>query len=145
MKDFTRPLMMQVYGEEGQKMETFEDVIHLFRDPDVQKARQKLMMLAGKLGIEITAIPRFLEDYADIFLSISYYRQTLERVTPNVQDFFVALNDLRKNFQMKNNPQFIAAGGARMTYTIIPFASHSLKSLIIVGPMIEHALGDLID
>lgn len=40
---------------------------------------------------------------------------------------------------------FIDAGGSRMSYTIIPFASHSLKSLIIVGPMIEHALDDLLD
>jgi hypothetical protein len=40
---------------------------------------------------------------------------------------------------------FIDAGGSRMSYTLIPFASHSLKSLIIVGPMIEHALDDLID
>jgi len=109
MKAFTRPLLMQVYGEEGQKMETFEDVIQLFRDPDVQKARQKLTMLAGKLGIEITAIPRFLEDYADIFLSISYYRQHLQRVTPHVQDYFQALDDLRKNMQTRNNPTFLVA------------------------------------
>ncbi len=109
MKAFTRPLLMQVYGEEGQKMETFEDVIQLFRDPDVQKARNKLTMLAGKLGLEITAIPRFLEDYADIFLSISYYRQHLQRVTPHVQDFFQALDDLRKNMQTRNNPTFLAA------------------------------------
>jgi pimeloyl-ACP methyl ester carboxylesterase len=47
--------------------------------------------------------------------------------------------------ERKSDRDFIAAGGARMSYTIIPFASHSLKSLIIVGPMIEHALGDLID
>ena len=40
---------------------------------------------------------------------------------------------------------FIDAGGSRMRYTIIPFASHSLKSLIIVGPMIEHAIDDLVD
>ena len=39
---------------------------------------------------------------------------------------------------------FIAAGGARMTYTVIPFASHSLRSLIIAGPMIEHALEHLV-
>ncbi len=106
MKAFTRPLLMQVYGDEGVKMETFDDVIHLFRDPYVQKARHKLTMLAGKLGIEITAIPRFLEDYADIFLSISYYRQCLDRVTPAVHDFFIVLDDLRKNFQLKSNPQF---------------------------------------
>jgi pimeloyl-ACP methyl ester carboxylesterase len=39
---------------------------------------------------------------------------------------------------------FIAAGGNRLTYTVIPFASHSLKSLIIAGPMIERALDRLV-
>jgi pimeloyl-ACP methyl ester carboxylesterase len=40
---------------------------------------------------------------------------------------------------------FIAAGGARMSYTVIPFASHSLKSLVIAGPMIERALDRLVE
>jgi hypothetical protein len=31
-----------------------------------------------------------------------------------------------------------------MSYTVIPFASHSLRSLIIAGPMIEHALDHLV-
>ena len=44
----------------------------------------------------------------------------------------------------KSDPNFIAAGGARMSYTVIPFASHSLKSLIIAGPMIELALDRLV-
>jgi pimeloyl-ACP methyl ester carboxylesterase len=39
---------------------------------------------------------------------------------------------------------FIAAGGNRMTYTVIPFASHSLRSLIIAGPMIEHEIDRMI-
>ncbi|MGZ3465529.1 MAG: alpha/beta hydrolase [Gemmatimonadaceae bacterium] len=39
---------------------------------------------------------------------------------------------------------FIAAGGNRMTYTVIPFAAHSLKSLIIAGPMIEHEIDRMI-
>lgn len=39
---------------------------------------------------------------------------------------------------------FIAAGGSRMTYTVIPFASHSLRSLIIAGPMIERELDHLV-
>lgn len=37
-----------------------------------------------------------------------------------------------------------AAGGARLHYTVIPLAGHSLKSLTIAGPMIEHALGWLV-
>jgi len=47
--------------------------------------------------------------------------------------------------ERNSDRDFIAAGGSRMSYTIIPFASHSLKSLIIVGPMIERALDDLVD
>ncbi|HZF72950.1 MAG TPA: hypothetical protein VEZ51_05940 [Gemmatimonadaceae bacterium] len=46
--------------------------------------------------------------------------------------------------ERKSDRAFIEAGGARMTYTVIPFASHSLKSLIIAGPMIEHALDRLL-
>jgi hypothetical protein len=46
--------------------------------------------------------------------------------------------------ERKSDGAFIAAGGSRLTYTIIPLASHSLKSLIIAGPMVERALGELV-
>jgi hypothetical protein len=109
MKNFTRPLLMQIYGDQGVQIETFDDVVALFRDPDVQRARHKLNVMAAKLGIDIERIPRFLEDYADIFLSLSYYRQCLDAVTPAVYEFFDSLADLRKNFQMRNNVQLMAA------------------------------------
>lgn len=109
MKTFTRPLMMQVYGEEGAQIESFEDVVALFRDPDIQRARHKLTVMAAKLGIDIFAIPRFLEDYADIFLSLSYYKQCLDLVTPKVYDFFDSLKDLRKSHQARSNTQLMLA------------------------------------
>jgi pimeloyl-ACP methyl ester carboxylesterase len=46
--------------------------------------------------------------------------------------------------ERKSDRAFIAAGGSRMSYSVIPFASHSLKSLIIAGPMIEMALDRLV-
>lgn len=46
--------------------------------------------------------------------------------------------------ERKSDRGFIAAGGSRMNYTVIPFASHSLKSLIIAGPMIERELDRLV-
>jgi len=109
MKSFTRPLMMQIYGDEGAKIERLEDVVALFRDPDLQKARHRLTVMASKLGIEISTIPRFLEDYADIFLSLSYYKQCLDRVTPQIHQFFESLADLRKSMQMRSNTQLMAA------------------------------------
>jgi pimeloyl-ACP methyl ester carboxylesterase len=46
--------------------------------------------------------------------------------------------------ERREDPSFVAAGGNRIEYTVIPFASHSLKSLIIAGPMIEKAIEDLL-
>lgn len=109
MKNFTRPLMLQIYGESEGDVESFEDVIALFRDPDIQKARHRLTVMASKLGIDILTIPRFLEDYADIFMSLSYYKQCLDDVTPHVYEFFESLKDLRKNFQMRSNTQLMTA------------------------------------
>jgi len=109
MKSFTRPLLMQIYGDEGGAIDSFEDVVGLFRDPDLQKARHRLNVMAAKLGIDIASIPRFLEDYADIFMSLSYYKQCLDAVTPNIHIFFESLADLRKSMQMRNNVQLMAA------------------------------------
>jgi dienelactone hydrolase len=39
---------------------------------------------------------------------------------------------------------FMAAGGARLRRYAVPFAGHSLKKLLIAGPIIEHALGYLV-
>ena len=108
MKNFTRPLLLQIYGDEGETVETFSDVVALFRDPDVDKARQKLQIMAGKLGIEIMDIPKFLEDYADIFLSLSYYRQCLDRITPVVEDFTGSFADLKKSYQMRSNAHLMS-------------------------------------
>jgi pimeloyl-ACP methyl ester carboxylesterase len=46
--------------------------------------------------------------------------------------------------ERKSDRDFITAGGSRMSYTIIPFASHSLRSLVIAGPMIQSALDRLV-
>ena len=67
--------------------------------------------------------------------------EAISEIPPNVR---IALLRGASDKERKSDPAFIAAGGSRLSYTVIPFASHSLKSLIIAGPMIEHALGELI-
>ncbi len=107
MTDFTRPLIIQVYGEsEDMKIETFEDVVALFRDPDVKKALEKLKVMASKLGIEPEEVPAFIEDYGDIFLSLSYYRRCLDSVTPIISSFLESVPDLRSNYSLKSDSSF---------------------------------------
>lgn len=45
----------------------------------------------------------------------------------------------------RHDAAFVAAGGPRLRYFPIPFASHSLKKLLIAGPIIEHAVDFLIE
>ncbi|MCK5295665.1 MAG: hypothetical protein KAJ75_02135, partial [Alphaproteobacteria bacterium] len=103
MTAFTRPLIMQIYGEDVEKINEFSDIIKLFRDPDIKKARERLSRMADKLGIEVTEVPLFLENYGDIFLSLSYYRQCLDRLVPLLDSFLDAMDDLRSNWQMRHD------------------------------------------
>lgn len=104
MTDFTRPLILQIYGkEDDMKIETFEDVIALFRDPDVKTALEKLKMMAEKLGIKPEEVPTFIEDYGDIFLSLSYYKKCLDSVSPIIENFIDSMPELRKNYSLQHD------------------------------------------
>jgi pimeloyl-ACP methyl ester carboxylesterase len=45
----------------------------------------------------------------------------------------------------KHDPEFMHAGDSRIRRYLVPFASHSLKKLLIAGPLIERAMTYLID
>lgn len=103
MTAFTRPMIMQIFGGDDVSIQSFEDVIALFRDPDITKARQKLQTMADKLGVKLQDVPKFLEDYGDIFLSLSYYRQCLDAIEPAISGMIGSFDDLRANWQLKND------------------------------------------
>jgi hypothetical protein len=103
MTQFTRPLMQEVYGSEHIKVDSLEDMLNLFRNPDVKLVQERLRMMADKLGITISEIPNFLEDYGDIFLSFSYYRSCLDKIVPTIQNFISSINSFKTNFQLSRD------------------------------------------
>ncbi|MHA1537537.1 MAG: hypothetical protein ACTSUD_08275 [Alphaproteobacteria bacterium] len=108
MTDFTMPLIKQIYGDGEVEIKDFGDVVGLFRDPDVGKAREKLSVMAEKLEIELEEVPLFLEDYGDIFLSLSYYRQCLDKIEPIITGFLDSLSMIRENWQLKKDAHLIS-------------------------------------
>jgi hypothetical protein len=102
MATFTRPLVAEVFGEQA-SVGGFTDLVSMMRNCPAETVRERLAALSDKLGIEIGAIPKFLEDYADIFMSLSYYRQCLDEILPPMEDFMKTVTDLRGNFQMKQD------------------------------------------
>lgn len=117
MKNFTNPLIVQIYGGNDTTIKEFRDVVGLFKNPDLEKAREKLEIMANKLEIELDQVPVFLEDYGDIFMSLAYYRQCLDHMKPTVADFMESVEDIKSNFQLKGD-RLLMETCARMHSTI---------------------------
>jgi hypothetical protein len=100
---FTRPLTRIIYGDDGIEVSSYEDLIRMFRDPDVAKARERLINMAKTLSIEPIEVPNFLENYGDTFMSLSYFRYCLERLEPYFTACLESLVPIRTHFQLRQN------------------------------------------
>jgi len=103
MKSFTEPLVARIFGGEDVEINSFEDMISMLSDPDVNKVRSRLQAMAKELQIDITEVPHFLEDFGDVFLSLSYYRRCMEQIEPKIDEFSLSIDDLKKSYQFKKN------------------------------------------
>ncbi len=103
MTQFTRPLIQQIYGKDEMEVQTFDDLVGLFQNPDFNVVREKLNTLANKLRIKMRDVPKFLEDYGDVFLSLSYYRSCLDALEPIIDEFMDSMDEIRDNFQLRSN------------------------------------------
>lgn len=121
---FTRPLMKLIYSDESVKVESYDDLLALFRDPDVRKARQRLEQMANSLNIDVWDVPRFLEDYGDTFLSLSYFRHCLDRLEPYFSSCVSALKPIRSHFQLKQDQ------GLMKTCTVIEDTINNMSAAI---------------
>jgi hypothetical protein len=99
MAHFTRPLVTEVFGRDTTGAQ-FTDIVGMFRGESATAVRERLTKLADRLGITIDKIPKFLEDYADIFMSLSYYRQCLDELLPQVENFMEGMAIVRGSQQL---------------------------------------------
>lgn len=107
VKPFTAKLVRSIYGNDADSSQS-TDISQMLRDADPNKALQKLKTIADKLKIDLPKVPVFLEDYGDIYLSIAYYRNKLELITPAIANFLAAMETIQNNNQLKSNPEIHA-------------------------------------
>jgi hypothetical protein len=110
MTSFTRPLMAEVFGADT-RVTQFKDIVGMFRAENADAVRLRLETLANRLGIPIESIPRFLEDYGDIFMSLSYYRHCLDQLLPQVQCFMDGIAMIRASHQLAHDRGLMEAVG----------------------------------
>ena len=103
MRSFTRPLLEFVYGRADQRIADVSDILQMLSSPNQAEALKNLHTLASRLRISLHDLPKFLEDYGDIFLSLAYFRQCLDHVVPDVHDFLVWLTAIRQMDQISRD------------------------------------------
>jgi len=106
--EFVRPLVDKIFGQGRDDLHTAEGLQQIFRDPDMARAKENLKVMAERTGIPLAEIPKFLEEYSDVFLSVAYYRYGFESVGPDVERFLVWLRDLRAHRDTAASPKVAA-------------------------------------
>jgi len=94
MQAFLKPLVAQVYGGAQVEAVDFNDLVNLFRSPNIASARDNLIQLSSDLGIEVLEIPEFIQDYGDAYLSLSYYQFCFDNVQPVLEEFYDAVDEI---------------------------------------------------
>lgn len=109
MRIFTQPLIRRIYGD-AQAAEMPEiDLMKLFRSTDSSKTLRSLHSLADALNLPIQEVPNFLEDFADVYMSFSYYQHHLDEIVPQLVEILAEIGTLRDNWQMKQDRALMTA------------------------------------
>ncbi|NQW09509.1 MAG: hypothetical protein HQ481_06470 [Alphaproteobacteria bacterium] len=82
MQVFTRPLVQKVFGQDTREVSSATEIFAMFREVDRDEALRRIKAISDALGLDIDQIPGFLEDYGDIFLSLSYFKRYLDTIRP---------------------------------------------------------------
>ena len=111
MATFTRPLITHIFGKDAAKADIRDasDLMKMFQTGDPALARRNLVQLSQILKTELMDVPRFIEDYGDIFLSISYFKHCLDTFSAGFADICAVHNEILENYQVKNDPRLAEA------------------------------------
>ena len=109
MRSFTLPLIQQVYGATDTQIRSIDELLALFQRPNRKDALENLQKMADRLRIQLMEVPRFLEDYGDIFLSLAYFREKLDNIVPRVEAFLDEMRGMGNHFELQHDNRFQTA------------------------------------
>ncbi len=104
MMVFLKPLMATIYRGSMNIADEFIDWNQVLAEPPVANAWENLRNLAKALGVEIQAIPEFLRDYGDVYLSLAFYQHCHEHNKMRLNEFFKSLTAIQATPYLMSDP-----------------------------------------
>jgi hypothetical protein len=126
--EFIQPLVEKIFGQGREELHTAEGLSRIFRDPDMARAKENLKIMAQKTGIPLAEIPKFLEEYSDVFLSVAYYRYGFESVGRDVERFLLWMQELRAHRDTASSPK--SATQCKQVEDLMRFIAGSIRERI---------------
>jgi hypothetical protein len=103
MNEFTFPLLRQIYDSADSNADNISQLVQKYKSPDKQDTLDNLKLMADRLGVAIHEVPDFLEEYADIYLSVSYGKYCLNQLIPQIIAFEESMEKLKENLELSND------------------------------------------
>ncbi|NKB56231.1 MAG: hypothetical protein GKS00_07840 [Alphaproteobacteria bacterium] len=103
MNVFTLPLLRQIYDNVESGVDNMDQLVKKYSSPDKREALENLKLMANKLHIELQEVPNFIEEYADIYLSIAYGKDCLNSLIPQILLFEESMEELKENYELRND------------------------------------------
>lgn len=105
---FTRPMVEKIFGAGRVDIAEGEGLQKIFRDADIAKVRENLRIMTQNTGIPLDEIPKFLEQYSDVFLSVAYYRFSFESIAEDIERFLQWSKELKTQREITSSGQSMA-------------------------------------
>lgn len=122
-QQFTRPLLENIFGSTSRN--NTQDFQQLLRDPDVAQVRENLSIMTRRTGIPLADIPKFIEDYSEVFISLSYYRHGFESIGDAIARILLWIEELKRHRDVMATPQTLTS--CKKTEETLKFLSTSLR------------------
>ncbi len=105
---FTRPLVEKIFGSGTIDAKDSKALQKVFRDPDLGRVRENLKIMTQATGIPLDEIPKFLEEYSEVFLSVAYYRYSFESTAADAARFILWIDDLKGHRETVGSAQTVS-------------------------------------
>ena len=104
---FLYPLIEKIFGDDKERISSFQDLIRLLNTPDKKEALENLKRLARELQVPLSEIPMFLQDFGDMYLSIAYYEDALQTLLPSLREFLDWCSEEERHHKSKLDEAFM--------------------------------------
>lgn len=126
---FIHPLLEKIFGAGRAGVENHTELVSILQGSDAKKVLDNLHLITERTGIPVDKIPKFLEDYSDVYLSVAYYRHSFESIGPDIDRFLFWIHELRAHRDVTNSSQ--TALSCRKVEETMRFLSASIRERLM--------------